>query len=131
MIRRVFVHWNLHRDCYSVKDARSGRVIGYADDLVVEVAKFVVQPAGRDKTRREKRKNVHAGVRGLLSGKIGSRVGTLVTYNPYLHDSFVTRKDQPIYAAKTVVMTTIMVMRDGQLKKVPRVYARGGLEMHT
>lgn len=69
----------------------SGRVCYHAEQVFMRDVRFVVQPAGHAKVLREKRKNVHAFVRGELSG---FEVGTLdgfdkwtdwvkVTYNPY------------------------------------------------
>jgi hypothetical protein len=70
--------------------------------------KFVVRPAGREKVRREGRKNVHAFVRGYIveaSGALNTPI--LVTYNPYKHDTFVAPwwGDIPVKESATVVLT--------------------------
>jgi hypothetical protein len=125
--QRVFVHWNLHKDTYTVQDASSGLVIGYLDELVIYDAHFVVRPAGLAKTRREGRKNVHAGVRGFIDKtSVSHRGASGVTYDPYRYDTFVTRKKkEPVYHASTVIMRTTMVKIDKEQQKIPRVYARG------
>lgn len=85
----VDVYKNLHTGNYSVRSRNTNRVLFHADQIAVENVSFVVQPAGRAKVIREKRKNVHAFVRGhidLLSmspqhHKLGK--ARRVTYNPY------------------------------------------------
>lgn len=72
----------------------------HADYMLIEGATFHVQPAGRDKVLREKRKNVHAFVRGMLHTSEGFGIrfpgsvppSARVTYNPYKADHF-QRKD--------------------------------------
>ncbi len=64
---RVQVYWNLHKDCWSVvalEGDQKGRVVTHADKVLLRGATFSVQPAGNAKVRREKKKNVHAFVRG-------------------------------------------------------------------
>lgn len=113
---RVEIYFNLHTGLWSIRALdgwRKGRLIGHASKVLVSDAKFVVQPAGRDKVRREKRKHVHAFVRGTLVGALWEnavefpepmpwtsgdaayatvarkRLGIPVSYNPYKHDTFV------------------------------------------
>lgn len=63
---RVFVYRNLHRHCFSLRDAKTRIVTGYASHVVLAKADLVVSQKGRERVLREKRKNVHAGIRGLL-----------------------------------------------------------------
>jgi len=64
----VEVYRNLHRRCFSIRSVETGRVIGHATDGVGLVrAEFKVSEAGRQRVLRERRKNVHAVVRGTLS----------------------------------------------------------------
>jgi len=106
----VFIHRNLHRPpYYSIKAGRSGGpVIGYDTDIWLEDVTFKVQPGGRDRTRKEMRKNVHAGVVGKIKdsgGNYNTNGWVLVTYNPYQNDSFVEYETgEPIYDAKEVVL---------------------------
>ena len=74
-----------------------------------------VSKAGQDRVRREKRKNVHAGIHGYLepyhtgiSVDLNKEVSMLqqawkdlpdsqmreITYNPYKYDSFVHKDDE-------------------------------------
>ena len=54
------------------------------------------------------RKNVHAGVVGKIKdsgGNYDTSGWTLVTYNPYQHDSFVEYETgRPIYKAKEAIL---------------------------
>jgi hypothetical protein len=66
---RVFIYWNLHLACWSIKaleGAHKGRVVAHATHWQVDGARFKVSEAGRQRVLREKRKNVHAGVVGTL-----------------------------------------------------------------
>jgi hypothetical protein len=98
---RVEVYWNFHRKCYSVRALEGpdkGRVVQHRRDLQIAGAKLVVRKAGREKVLRERRKNVHAFVRGhLVEGASlsmnGASVG--VGYNPYQMDSFTAFSSDP------------------------------------
>lgn len=63
IVHVVDVYRNLRRNTFSV---REGKVIGYADDLILLDAKFRVSKAGNARVRRENRKNIHAFVNGSL-----------------------------------------------------------------
>jgi hypothetical protein len=83
----VEVYRNLHKNVWSVRDKRTGRVIDHAERVVIRDARFIVQPAGRAKVLREQRKNVHAFVRGTYAGTYWRPYRSLgadkVSYNPY------------------------------------------------
>lgn len=106
----VFIHRNLNRPpYYSIKAGKSGGpVIGYDTDIHLKDVIFKVQKGGQSRVRKEMRKNVHAGVVGKIKdsgGDYDTTGWTLVTYNPYQHDSFVEYETgEPIYNAKEVVM---------------------------
>ena len=99
--KRVEVYRNLHNDKLSVR--YKGKVVGHVDSIWLRDAKFAVQPAGRDRVRREKKKNVHAFVRGKYinsddhagHGALALRPNSTdyhhrVVYNPYDYDAFVS-----------------------------------------
>ena len=81
----VEVYRNLHKNVWSVRDKRTGRVIDHAERVIIRDARFIVQPAGRAKVLREQRKNVHAFVRGTLYSRIAAThpADQKVSYNPY------------------------------------------------
>lgn len=67
---RVKVYFNLHRKCYSIKameGPRYGKVIAHAKAVLMLGCTFKVSEAGRQRGLREGKKNVHAGIVGMLS----------------------------------------------------------------
>lgn len=60
----VEVYKNSHKNCFSVRDCLSRKILGYSNRLVLRNCKFVVQQGGRNRVLKEKKKNVHAFVRG-------------------------------------------------------------------
>lgn len=71
---RVFMYWNLHKHCWSLKAMNGpmkGRVVAHAAAVELADCDFKVSEAGRQRVIREQRKNVHAGV-----------VGDLLTFQP-------------------------------------------------
>ena len=87
---RVQVYYNLHKKCLSIR--YKGKVIEHAREVTLTDAKFHVQPAGRERVLREKRKNVHAYISGtptnvaFFDGEKSERI----TYNPYKYKSFIS-----------------------------------------
>jgi hypothetical protein len=66
---KVFVYWNLHRKCWSVKALEGpfkGRVFTHAREIDLGYVRFKVSEAGRQRVLREGKKNVHAGAVGQL-----------------------------------------------------------------
>ena len=115
---RAYVYWNLHKHVFSVRNTRTGRVFIHARDVKIYNATFAVSPAGRARVLREKRKNVHAGVRGEMSMGPTSEFGSLrgwtrITYNPYKYDSFVRASDERPVAGAGVVR---MIIRNGRAR---------------
>lgn len=91
--QEVFVYFNLHKKCFSVKDVKTGLVIAHTDKIELEEVTFKVSEAGRQRVLAEKRKNVHAGVKGKYVGspKFLDFGRPQATYNPYKYDSFVNK----------------------------------------
>ena len=86
---KVFVYFNLHRKCYSIKSlsgVNKGRVVAHAEKVLLRDATFKVSEAGRQRVLRTKRKNVHAGVVGTLAGWKGTPTPAagrwIMTYRP-------------------------------------------------
>lgn len=119
----VFVYYNLHKQCLSVKALQGperGRVLFHARAVQLSDAQFKVSQAGRARVLRERTKNVHAGVVGRLvahelvtSEDVGklrdvaalAGLACAVTYNPYRFSSFVeVTSFEPIHLAKTCVI---------------------------
>lgn len=100
---RVRVYRNLHRSkpgmpVYSVMSMATKKVIGHVQEIRLSGVRFVVSQAGRARVLRERRKNVHAFVEGRVANLVMG-VGTRVTYNPYLYETFVTMDQTPVHQA--------------------------------
>lgn len=119
---KVDVYRNLHNGLYSIKSREAGTrglVIAHADRVWLNDVQFIVSDAGRARVLREKKKYVHAFVRGTLSSFFGmvrdvdvdlSKVGEWThmepefqamkehgeefTYNPYRFSTFVDRETE-------------------------------------
>ena len=97
MKRPFDIYFNLHSRVYSVLDRRTGRVIDHTPQFTARNCTFIVQPAGRAKVLREKRKAVHAFVRCesyQIERDSNDVAGDVVTYNPYRDACFVYAHDR-------------------------------------
>ena len=109
MFKRVEVYWNLTKNCYSIRalaGENKGRVVAAPSRVYLEDVTFAVQPAGRAKVLAERRKNVHAFVRGVdifpfsrmwkfdrspeIAATLPGGKWSIVSYNPYNAGTFVT-----------------------------------------
>lgn len=99
---KVDVYWNLNKKKWSVR--HKGIVVSHEDNIYIQNAKFVVQPAGNAKVRKNKQKNVHAFVRGIISDNFSLNNLNRIKYNPYKYKSFVTSDEKPIYSADKVYL---------------------------
>jgi len=99
---KVEVYFNLHKRVFSIRSCRTGRVIHHAKDVNIVNPKFVVREGGRQRVLRERKKNVHAFVRGNITAfkDSPSHLADTIGYNPYKYDSFVNLTDEaPVYKA--------------------------------
>jgi len=85
---KVDVYWNLHGKCFSILDRKTRRVVrSDIGPLLIKEVEFVVQLGGYTRTMIERRKNVHAFVRGILGAAESCSIENdfiLATYNPYM-----------------------------------------------
>ncbi len=103
--KRAYVYFNLHKKVWSVR--QGGKVIEHSKVVMLKDCRYLVGQAGRQKVLREKKKNVHAFVRGYITQGVSIMPAKqkLVTYNPYQHTSFVERgTDEPICSAQYAVL---------------------------
>jgi hypothetical protein len=93
---RVKVYRNLRgpkgQKTYSLV-GRLGRVVAHVTEIILTDVTFVVRPAGREKVRREGRKNVHAFVvgtyrRSAMGINASESLPIRITYNPYKDKMF-------------------------------------------
>ena len=132
---RVEVYFNLHKRVFSVRSCKTGRVVHHTKNVHIRDPQFVVREGGRQRVLRERKKNVHAFVRGyavflddcptLLNTyeKLFPMVDT-VGYNPYKYDSFVKLQDEtPVYVAERAWLN----VRRYFGRDVPKIQAEGAL----
>ncbi len=121
---RIEVYRNLHNDTFSIR--RNGKVVKHLanwQSIFLKDVKFAVQPAGREKVRREGKKNVHAFIRGTYlapstfphtTSEFKAKCTEWVTYNPYQNDYFTATVTDPettftsyqdVHEAKLVTLT--------------------------
>ena len=110
---RVEVYRNLHKNCWSIRNLKTGRVVRHSNEVFIEDAKFVVQPAGREKVLREKKKNVHAFVRGnwlpYKPHKISKTfLPNTYSYNPYKFNHFYNIETEERIDSSPFVMLDIL-----------------------
>ena len=117
---RVEVYFNLHKKTFSVRSAKSGKVLLHTDEVHIENPEFVVRQSGRNRVLSEGRKNVHAFVRGDATFFRYTNRPTLdtLTYNPYKYASFVDKKtEEPVYKASRAWLSVT--------DKIPTIQAEG------
>jgi hypothetical protein len=122
LIVKVFVYKNLHATrknggvtVYSVKaldGPDKGRVIARSSHVLLTDVRPKVSQAGRRRVLREGRKNVHAGLVGnLVSLDRRPFHGDVITYNPYMYDSFVFKAydDVHYYGSELAYLSDVNV----------------------
>jgi hypothetical protein len=115
---RVAVHWNFHKNLFSVVGPE-GRVIEHAEEFALENVKFCVGQRGNERVRQAQVKNVHARIRGQRAESPQSTRGwRLIKYDPYRWTSFVTASDERGVASAEELVGRVV---DGRA----RVFARG------
>lgn len=114
--RVVNVYWNLHRHCWSVR--QGGRVVGHAQYIALENVTWRVQASGRERVRREGKKNVHAYASGKVTNHtVFDQSELAVRYNPYDLETFMAG-DTPLFTSQSATFLVV----DGNR---PRTWTRG------
>lgn len=105
--QRVRVYYNLHKQCLSVMDKQTRRVIAHCDCVHLDNVRFIVSAAGLKRVREQKRKQVIAFVEGDYSNTghgekiVDNPEWERVYFNPYKVDHFMAR-ESPIHEADRV-----------------------------
>jgi hypothetical protein len=104
--QRVKVYRNLHKGSFSIQDAKSRRVIAYADGFLLSNVSMHVSKSGRNKVLTTKQKCVHAYIVGEFRGLDFDSISNYqsIYYNPYTTESFILLDtNQSIYHSKYCV----------------------------
>ena len=110
---QVEVYRNIRDDVWSIRHAHAKLIVGHASRLVLTNCEFRVSQSGRLRVLANKRKNVHASIKGTIVAwePVGATLPPLerpseavgVTYNPYKNEQFVTVDgDVPVLRASRV-----------------------------
>lgn len=106
----VYVYRNLHKKCWSIK--QNNIVIAHCTEIVLYNATTKVSDAGRAKVLLERKKNVHAFIRGYVYSDIDVVLVDELYYNPYTVSSFVDKvTNKPILTAEYVELASDMKVR--------------------
>ena len=114
--RKVKVYRNLKhgREAPMWSIQQDGVIVAHAEELILRDVKFLINKAGQEKVRKEKRKNVHAFAVGYLAfdGYVPVGRAVSISYNPYKNDTFVFRRNIeqfpiPITAVPALRLTPI------------------------
>lgn len=78
--------------------------MGHQQFVHLHDARFVVQPGGQARARREGVRNVHAFIRGLMAVpacacSVRPGDATPLSYDPFLHNAFVTAEGLTVLSA--------------------------------
>lgn len=99
MPSKVELYRNLRTGTWSMRER--GLVVGHPTEVYLSDVTFVVRPAGREKVRREGRKNVHAFVKGDHIGQLPDLAWREAFYNPYICETFMdVDTKQPVLKAR-------------------------------
>lgn len=96
---KVFVYFNLHKKCWSVRALEGGNkgfVVNHLDVVYLREVSPKVSESGRQRVLVEKQKNVHAGIVGwvVLPMNFEGDESEQITYNPYHYEAFVYCEDR-------------------------------------
>lgn len=91
----VKIYKNLHNGLFSVM--QNNLVVAHIESFILNNVTFKVNESARQKVLKEKKKNVHAFITGLLNNvncdMSYSRLSA-ITYNPYKASNFYFRNDE-------------------------------------
>jgi hypothetical protein len=129
---KVEVYFNLHKKLFSVRQCSTGRVILHTKGVHLLNPEFVVREAGRQRVLRERKKNVHAFVRGEATYFDDFDPDILdvdiVGYNPYRAATFVSAHDtSPVRTAKRAILELLPIgdIIGRKTKHIPIIRAEG------
>ena len=92
---KIRAYFNLHKRLFSIqhRTPKGWRLWKHVDNVALHFPVFIVNERGRQRVLRDKRKNVHAFVEGILSAPmcVDPDDLTRVSYDPYKGNAFVIK----------------------------------------
>lgn len=120
----VQIYRNLNKDMWSAR--QSSKVVEHYDTIILKDCTFHVQKAGLERARKEKQRNVHAYVKGMIvseNEKLPKIKGYRISYNPFKKDFFYYVDDmRKIDKADYLYFNEegfVFELLDGKFKKNP------------
>ena len=104
---KVLAYRNLNRKgvVWSLKSAKTGLVVARVTQAYFRFVELKVSAAGRKRVLKQKRKNVHAFVKGDKVLYVPPYLKwKRVSYNPYKNETFVDTKGKPVLTAQYAVL---------------------------
>lgn len=106
----VYVYRNLHKKCWSIR--QNNIVIAHCTNITLYKVTTQVSNAGRAKVLAERKKNVHAFIKGYVYSDIDVVLVNELYYNPYTVSNFVDRvTNDPVLKAEYVLLASDMKVR--------------------
>lgn len=109
---KYFIYRNIHKGKgsdnhnYSLRNKSTGRVERRGRNFYIKNGKFKVSEKGRKRVLKEGRKNVHAGVVGLVTRKPRNiKEWQRVSYNPRKDDFFRDSFQKKVEEASVIKLT--------------------------
>ncbi len=107
MKNKVFAYRNLNRKgvVWSIKDCKTNLVIDRVSEAYFKDVELKVSQAGRQRVLKQKKKNVHAGVKGYRL-KYVPPISEWVhaSYNPYKQKVFMDAYGNPVEKVKYAML---------------------------
>ncbi len=104
---RVHAYKNLQTGTYSLRDPKTGLVVGHPTKVLLRDVELKVSDAGRTRSNKLGKRTVHAHVVGDLERAASRPRGSwhAFRYNPFLFKTFVLRANEaPVFRAAQVWM---------------------------
>lgn len=120
--QRVQVYRNLNKPgtTYSIRDVKTGLVLGHTKNVLLSNCIFTVNQNGRNRVLTTKKKSIHAYVEGYYvtiqagDDRVFTEGKLEVRYNPYKNETFLCGEyDQPIRSAGVVYINEDGVFASG------------------
>jgi len=93
----VGVHWNAHKNCWSIVQFKSrhavGLVLGYAENITLRDCTTHIDKSKQKKVRVTEKKDRHAFIVGYVESFEPEGLDNQLYYNPHQLDNFVDRKN--------------------------------------
>lgn len=110
MNTKVFAYRNLNHKgvVWSLKDTKTNLVIDRVTVAYFKDAELKISEAGRQRVLKQKNKNVHAGVKGiLLKNKPKTKLSWVhASYNPYKNNTFIDWNGNQVYKASYAILNS-------------------------